>query len=194
MTARELQAQKTYENIILTAEQLTENNSFENISVDLICAKAGISKGGFYHHFPSKDLLISLLIGRQMGNLIEERIEPFFNKKNAFALLQIYIDTMVSYMENSPQNVLARCWVALSEHPEMTNAAFAQNFFHIIHKIVVQGKSEGSIRPDLTDEFCQAYLTGTITGIMLYGTTFQAQQTLHDFASQSLELICKTLR
>ena len=98
MTARELQAQKTYENIILTAEQLTENNSFENISVDLICAKAGISKGGFYHHFPSKDQLISLLIGRQMGNLIEERIEPFFNKKNAFALLQIYIDTMVSYM------------------------------------------------------------------------------------------------
>ena len=66
MTNREQQAQKTYEHILQTAEQLLSTSSYEELSIREICERAGVSKGGFYHHFSSKDQLIAILIGRQM--------------------------------------------------------------------------------------------------------------------------------
>ncbi len=192
MNLRAKQARQTYENILLTAEQLLKNSSYEELSVDQICECAGISKGGFYHHFHSKDQLISLLIGRQLGNLLTEQIEPYLDKKNAFELLNIYINTTVEYIEANPRSMLVRCWLTLSENPEITNQAFAQESFRILHSIVALGKAEGSIRSDLDDEFCQAYINGTITGIILYGSTFKNHYTLQSFATESLKLIWQT--
>lgn len=192
MNLREQQAQKTYENIILTAEKILENSSFEELSVSQICENAGISKGGFYHHFPSKDHLLSLLIGRQMGKVITERVKPCLNKKNIFELLKIYIDTMMEYLENNPKEMFARWYVALAEHTEMINGELAQESFQILYSIIEQGKQEGSIREDLDTDFCHAYVNGTLTGIILYGCTFRECLDMKTFAEKSLKLICET--
>ena len=193
MNLRKKQAQQTYKNIILTAEKLLKNSSYEELSVEQICECAGISKGGFYHHFPSKDQLLSLLIGRQMGDLIAERITSCINKKSAFELLKIYVDTTVEYLEKCPKSTLARCWVALADYTDITNTTFAEEYFQIIYAIVKQGKEEGSIRSDLSSDFCYSYINGTITGIILYGSTFREHFSLQSFASDSLKLICQTL-
>ena len=145
MNLRAKQAQQTYEHILVTAEQLLKQSSYEELSVDQICECANISKGGFYHHFSSKDEFISLLIGRQMGNLIAERIEPCLKEKSAFELLEIYLNTTIEYLEKSPRSMLIRCWLALSEHPEITNSEFAKESFHVFHEIVEKGKAEGKI-------------------------------------------------
>lgn len=194
MTPREQQAQQTYKHIMSTAEDLLKSTSFDELSVNEICEKAGISKGGFYHHFPSKDQLIALLIGRQMGSLIKERIDPLLNKENAFTLLNIYVDTTIEFLEHSPKNTLARCWVALSEHAEMSKFPFAQCFFEILYKIVEQGIKEGSFRSDLDIVFVQEYVNATLTGIMIQGVTFQNVYSLRDFSTNSVKLICETLK
>ena len=84
MNLREQQAQQTYEHILHTAECLLENSTYEKLSVNEIYEKAGISKGGFYHHFSSKDQLIALLIGRQMEQYIHKQVAPLIGKKDAF--------------------------------------------------------------------------------------------------------------
>ena len=193
MNLRAKQAQQTYEHILVTAEQLLKQSSYEELSVDQICECANISKGGFYHHFSSKDEFISLLIGRQMGNLIAERIEPCLKEKSAFELLEIYLNTTIEYLEKSPRSMLIRCWLALSEHPEITNSEFAKESFHVFHEIVEKGKAEGSIRSDLTNEFCQAYMNGAMTGIILYGTAFQESYPIKTFTMDSLKLLWETI-
>lgn len=193
MNLREQQAQQTFEKILLAAGQLLENCTIEALSVDQICQQAGVSKGGFYHHFSSKDQLVSLLIGQQMGKMIAEHVEPFLGKENAFGLLKKYADAMVEYLENCPRNILARCWLAIAEHPEKTGDVIATASFRALHAIVAQGQSEGTIRSDLDAEFCEAYINGTITGIMLYGSTFRDHFQLRAFAEDSLKLIYKTL-
>lgn len=55
---RKLQAAETKQKIYVAAEQLFKSCGFENVSVDSIVEMAGVSKGGFYVHFDSKDSLI----------------------------------------------------------------------------------------------------------------------------------------
>lgn len=166
MNQRQKQAKQTYENILSAAKELAQNTSYENLSVDQICEHAGISKGGFYHHFSSKDQLISLLFGCQLGALLSERITPYLQEKDAFSLLKIYIDTVVKFLNDKPKDTIMRCWLMLSEHSEAT---------------------------DLDTDFCHAFIHGTTAGIVFYGITFCDPYSLQSFATESLELIYRAL-
>ncbi len=57
-TKRQEQAENTKRRIYETAARLIEEHGFEHVTVDEICTMAGVAKGGFYHHFPSKGELI----------------------------------------------------------------------------------------------------------------------------------------
>jgi AcrR family transcriptional regulator len=58
MTSRKLQAFQTRQKIVDTALQLFGKKGYEAVTVDDICDEAGVSKGAFYHHFPSKDQIL----------------------------------------------------------------------------------------------------------------------------------------
>lgn len=48
--------------LIITATELIWKESYNAVSVDEICQKAGVQKGSFYHYFPSKvDLAIETM-------------------------------------------------------------------------------------------------------------------------------------
>ena len=58
ITKRQEQAQNTRQRIYDVASQLISERGFDHVTVDAICEAAGVAKGGFYHHFPSKDDLV----------------------------------------------------------------------------------------------------------------------------------------
>ncbi len=45
---------KTMERLLDTAIQLVWQSNYDNVGVNEICARAGVTKGAFYHHFESK--------------------------------------------------------------------------------------------------------------------------------------------
>lgn len=61
----ELTKQKIYE----TADRLYAARSFNEISVNDIIREAGVSKGAFYFHYPSKDTLLTSLISNYVVKL-----------------------------------------------------------------------------------------------------------------------------
>ena len=56
--------QKTRQNILDAAEALILNHGFGATSVEAVVSRAGITKGAFFHHFPSKSELGRALIER----------------------------------------------------------------------------------------------------------------------------------
>lgn len=56
---RKQQAQQTEQAILQAALDLSRENSFDRVSVRDICQQAGITTGAFYHHFHSKEDLLS---------------------------------------------------------------------------------------------------------------------------------------
>lgn len=48
---------RTRERIVSAARRLFNRHGFEQVSIDRVMSEAGLTRGGFYHHFASKDEL-----------------------------------------------------------------------------------------------------------------------------------------
>ncbi|WAS96232.1 TetR/AcrR family transcriptional regulator [Nannocystis punicea] len=48
---------RTRERIVMAARELFNRHGFESVSIDQIMARAKLTRGGFYNHFPSKAAL-----------------------------------------------------------------------------------------------------------------------------------------
>ena len=53
-----MQGKLTRQKIFDTSLELFNKHGYENVTVDAICEKLGLSKGAFYTHFKSKDQII----------------------------------------------------------------------------------------------------------------------------------------
>lgn len=189
MTNRQQQAHQTYEHILQTAEQLLATSSYEALSISEICEKAGVSKGGFYHHFSSKDQLIAILIGRQMQEHVYTYLEPLLGKKDAMSLLQLYMQTGLGYLKNSPKDTLARCWLAISQNTELVNSQLSLLSYQLLQNILTQGIQEGCFRKDIDIIFYAQFIAATYSGILFHVVSFDDDDLSDDFAQKSMELI-----
>jgi len=57
---------ESYNIIIDAAEDVAMESGASRMTLDAIAAKAGVSKGGLLHHFPSKDALLKGMINHQI--------------------------------------------------------------------------------------------------------------------------------
>ena len=61
----------SYDVIVDAAENVVVEAGASHMTLDAVAARAGVSKGGLLHHFPTKEALLEAMIGR----LIEKREE-----------------------------------------------------------------------------------------------------------------------
>lgn len=89
VTDRSLKAQKTRKKLFQSAAKLIENNGYENVTVEEICKKSGVSVGAFYHYFNSKtDIIVEFFkqidyffeetVANEFGNDASGNIDVFF--------------------------------------------------------------------------------------------------------------------
>lgn len=65
LSKQQLKSKETKERIFLAAKRILQKNGYENLSIKKICEEAGVSNGSFYHHFKTKDDLLSYYIENQ---------------------------------------------------------------------------------------------------------------------------------
>ena len=67
LSKQQLKSQETKKRIFLAAKNILKKNGYEALSIKNICEEAGVSNGSFYHHFKTKDDLLSYYIEEQPG-------------------------------------------------------------------------------------------------------------------------------
>ena len=65
LSKQQLKSKETKEKIFQAAKRILQKNGYENLSIKNICEEAGVSNGSFYHHFKTKDDLLSYYIEDQ---------------------------------------------------------------------------------------------------------------------------------
>ncbi len=115
---------------ILNAAHCAFNRDGINVSVDQICAEAGVSKGNFYGYFESKDDLI-LAIAREQGEQIRsatqtETVDELINRIMPF---QQEGDVSASRFE-------LEAWTYSLSHPEL-RSTFQQNLQELDRSIAM---------------------------------------------------------
>ena len=65
ISRQQQKSRETRERIFRAAKRILEKQGYEELSIKNICEEAGVSNGSFYHHFKTKDDLLSYYIEDQ---------------------------------------------------------------------------------------------------------------------------------
>ena len=65
LSRQQRKSQETKEKIFRAAKRILQKKGYEELSIKNICEEAGVSNGSFYHHFKTKDDLLSYYIEEQ---------------------------------------------------------------------------------------------------------------------------------
>ena len=65
LSKQQKKSQETKEKIFQAAKKILQKSGYEKLSIKNICEEAGVSNGSFYHHFKTKDDLLSYYIEDQ---------------------------------------------------------------------------------------------------------------------------------
>lgn len=65
LSKQQLKSKETKARIFCAAKSILKKQGYEALSIKNICEEAGVSNGSFYHHFKTKDDLLSYYIEEQ---------------------------------------------------------------------------------------------------------------------------------
>ena len=65
LSKQQLKSKETKAKIFRAAKHILQKHGYEALSIKTICEEAGVSNGSFYHHFKTKDDLLSYYIEEQ---------------------------------------------------------------------------------------------------------------------------------
>lgn len=113
LSRQQLKSKETKAKIFKAARHILQKKGYEELSIKNICEEAGVSNGSFYHHFKTKDDLLSYYIEEQ-PSINPDRLDLPSDAKDAKkTIIYVYINYVhyckelgVEFMSNyyTPKN------------------------------------------------------------------------------------------
>jgi AcrR family transcriptional regulator len=185
-------SEETRNHILTAATQLFSKNGYDATGVAEICLAAGVSKGAFYHHFPTKqaafmELLNSYLNGIDAGfNLMRQETHDVPQ-----VILQM-AEMVGSLFQTADIHlpIFLEFWTQANHDPQIWEATVApfhryQSYFA---EMIQEGIAEGSLHP-VDPQQAARVLVSLAIGLLME-SLFDPQVTnWKNEARQSLELL-----
>ncbi len=151
MNARQLRAGETRARLLEAAAECFGQHGYDAASVSMVCQRAGVSKGAFYHHFASKhELLLELLdswlqgideqlnVARVGAASIPEAILGMAERAGlVFQMAEEYVPMFLEFYTKASRDPVV--WQATIKPYRRYRAFFAQ--------LIEAGIAEGSFGP-----------------------------------------------
>jgi len=185
-------SEETRNHILEAATQLFSKTGYDATGVAEICQAAGVSKGAFYHHFPTKqavfiELLNAYLNGIESGfNLMRQEIHDVPQ-----VILQM-AELVGSLFQTADIHlpIFLEFWTQANHDPHVWEAAIApyRRYQSYFAEMIQEGINEGSLQP--VDAHLAARVLVSLAVGMLMQSLFDPQITnWQSEARQSMELL-----
>lgn len=92
LSKQQQKSKETKERIFKAAKAILQKSGYENLSIKNICEEAGVSNGSFYHHFKTKDDLLSYYIEEQPSINPELLDIPTGKEAAKSAIVEVYLN------------------------------------------------------------------------------------------------------
>lgn len=190
-------SEETHNTIISSAEELFTQQGYVETGVAAICEKAGVSKGAFYHHFPSKQALFMELLDSRLAGLDAVIGEIVTGEKDVpDALMNLASFGTIAYQAESKQiPILMEFWEQARHDPETWKAAGApyERYQQYFTKIIQKGIDEGSLsQVDPGD--ASRLIIAVATGLVLQGALGQGEEAWGPTIEKYMEILINGLR
>lgn len=92
LSKQQQKSKETKERIFRAAKRILQKNGYEELSIKNICEEAGVSNGSFYHHFKTKDDLLSYYIEDQPSINPDLLDVPKNASEAKIAIIHVYLN------------------------------------------------------------------------------------------------------
>ncbi len=164
--------EETRERILDAALEAFARHGYDAASVSDICRRAGVTKGGFYHHFPSKKALFLDLLERWLAD-IDAQLAAARSGQTVPEELMRMTGMVRGIFQEAGGKVLIflEFLTKAGQSQEVWQATVApfrkyQKFFATM---VRDGIQEGSLRDDLDPELASRVLISFALGFLVQG-------------------------
>lgn len=166
MNRKAANAQRTKRRILKSAFKLFAQKGYKNVTVEDIIRKADSSKGAFYNHFSSKDLLIYENIEHKDALYIEWGKE-MANLTSAAAKLRYFAHSLFTLNSTTPE--LSPILVTMEiNNPQISDLFLDRDryLYKLLDSVFEQGLSSGEIKLNAPAEQATGYFLTVTMGVL----------------------------
>ena len=162
---------ETREMILVSALNLFSEAGYDATSVAQICERDQVSKGAFYHYFPSKqDLFLSLMTG-WLSQMKKMFLTVGTNAQNVPVALESMAATSGQIFSELDRGfpILLEFWRQASREPIYWEQVVApyQEFLEFFTGLIQTGKESGSFSDALDQHVAARIVTALAMGLLL---------------------------
>jgi AcrR family transcriptional regulator len=192
---RKEQAQKTRQRLFDAAMYLFDKRGYDRVTVEEICAKAGVSKGAFYTHFKSKDQVVLDTFLKADGYY--EEVFPLLEQENA------YRDKVIAFARAALSNIektgvmVMRISYYGQIAPGQKRAAIAsrgRSLYRLAEKLVSEGQEKGEVRTDIPSGMIAENIIHAIRGVVYDWCQQNGKFDLQEYGQVLMQMLFDGLR
>ena len=163
-------AEETRARILDAAVKKFAIAGYDAASVDEICAEAGVSKGAFYHHFPTKQAVFLALMQGWLS-MIDMGMEAV--RKDTVPETLVTMTNLLPGVFAAAENRLPmflEFWLQASRDETVWKAIIApyRHYQEYFSKLIRDGVDEGSIKP-VDSQVAAQVVVSLAVGLVLQG-------------------------
>jgi AcrR family transcriptional regulator len=167
-------SKETYRKILGAARELFADQGYEATGVALICQAAGVSKGAFYHHFPTKQAVLLAILDEWLLALKPGLDLWAGQDRPAPETLTFAAAAAGTVFEGDPRTrrLLLELWSLAGRDPAVAEAARDQfrRYTSGLAGVLQRGSKDGSLRkldPDAGGRVLVSLAVGTLLSSLL---------------------------
>ena len=162
-TRRQQQGAATSQRLYETALQLFATQGYEETTVESIARAAGVAKGTFFVHFPSKEAVLAHLGKQQMQRLFTAITEnPSFASADIRTQLRLVYRTLADGVDVQPELARKYTRVMLQSDYAFDNQLLGVDLLdELLLPIIRAAQTRGELRADATAEELTLLIRGT---------------------------------
>ena len=189
---------ETRNSLLETSLALFSQNGYDATSVAQICQDAQVSKGGFYHHFSSKQELFLAL----METWLDSVVGLFRTAGDSAESIPEALDQMAALSGGlfdaleGGFPILLEFWTQASRHPAVWEKAVApyQRFLEYFTGMVQAGIDEGSFDPSVDPVKAARTITSVVMGLLLQAIFEPEGAHWQDVTRSGIQLVINGMR
>ena len=191
-------SQETRDQIKTSAIDNFCRSGYDGASVAEICNQAGVSKGAFYHHFPSKQALFLAI----MEDWLKDLDGRLFNQKESTKPVPKTLQEMGSTLgivfkaASGQLPMFMEFLVQASRSPDIWEAVIApyRKYQQSFSQLITKGKVEGSFKNSIDAEGSAWVLMSLAVGILLQGVLDPEAADWTMVTNKGVQIVIEALR
>jgi AcrR family transcriptional regulator len=167
---------------------------YDAASVDDICAEAGVSKGAFYHHYPTKQAVFLALMQGWLG-MIDMGMSAA--RKDTVPKTLVYMTNLLPGVFAAAEDRLPmflEFWLQASRDEKIWKAVIApyRHYQEIFTQLVEDGIAEGSLK-QVDSQVAAQVIVSLAVGLVLQGVLDPHGADWEKTARESMQILMKGL-